>query len=281
MIGVMQTPIIPIFTSHHSIGQSILTLESDIYKKINEKQADGTYLPKKTKEVEITEPTSIFAIAKKHEEESVFLVESDISSYWKFYKNAKELGVRPIYGIKLAVCSDMEDKEPTSKKTESNIIVVFKNSQAYYDMVPFYSAASTIGMNGHRRIDWKNLHKYWTDNFLLLVPFYSSFIARNLMVHNQSSLPEFRGIEPTFLIQQQGLPFDEMILSATQNYCRATSTTMQDAHQVYYYKNEDVMTHQTIQCIRKRSSWQKPNLEHYASDQFSYEAYLEKIGKTI
>ena len=262
-----------LFATHHSIGSAILTLETDIYKKVNEKQSNGTFLQKKTKEVETKEPVSIFAIAKKHNLNKLIVAESDISSYWKFYKGCKEFEIQGIYGIKLEIANDLE-----SDSTASNIIIFLKNSQAYYDIVMPYSMAASTKKS--KRITWDILHQYWTPNFALAIPFYSSFIARNLMRFQHNALPNFKDISPTFLLQSHGLPFDEMIKEATLNWCEQNQAATEEVHQVYYYKNEDVMKHQTIQCLQKmpRTNWDKPNLDHYASDQFSFESFLDKIG---
>lgn len=259
---------IPLFTTHHSIGESVLTVESDIFNK--DKTVDMT-----------AAPLSVFAIAKHHKQESLVVVDSDISAYWKLYKGAKELDLNLIYGLKITVCADMADKEPSSEKTESSVIIFFRNSQAYYDFVPIYSDASIIGNRKGRRLDWKTLNERWTANFALCLPFYSSFIARNLLVLDQKSYPDFGAIKPTFFIQDHGLPFDSLIREAVEKYVATEKLASQPAHQVYYYRDGDCVKHQTLQCINRRTTLDKPNLEHYGSDEFSYESYLRTIGKSL
>ncbi len=263
----------PIFSSHHSVGESILTLETDIYKKINELQPNGTYLPKKTKEIEFKEPISIFAVAKKYELDKVVLVDSDISPYWKFYKGCKELGLQAIFGIKIRVINGEE------AHTDSNVIIFLKNSQAYFDVIPLYSYASTNF--GHTRyLTWADLKRFWSKNFVLGIPFYSSFVARNIMKFEHAAMPDFEGMEPTFFIENHGLPFDDLIEESTRNWCEINKCKTQETHQIYYFKDKDVMKHQTIRCLRKipRTNWEKPNLEHYASNEFSFESFLRKNG---
>lgn len=258
----MEQEVIPVFVTHHSIGESILTIE-------------------KEKEIEPLKPVSVLAIAKQYEQKGIFVVDSDISSYWKLYKNAKELELHLVYGVKLAVCTDLTDKTPESQKTESSVIIVFKNSQAYYDFVPLYSQASTEGYHKERRLDWKTLKDKWSDNFALYLPFYSSFIARNNLCLDQKAFPDFSRFTPTFLVEEHGLPFDNIIHDGINRYVAATGYPTLKSHQVYYYRDVDAMKHLTIQCIERRSNWDKPNIEHYASNQFSYESYLRAIGKSL
>ena len=258
--------ILPVFTTHHSIGESILTVE-------------------KEDKIKPTQPVSVLAIAKTHGEPQIVVAESDISSYWKLYKYSKALDVQLIYGIKIAVCADRTNKEEASAKSESNVIIFFKNSQAYYDFVPIYSDASTIGdRDGLRRLDWKTLNERWTENFELALPFYSSFIARNLMVLDSCCFPDFGSIEPTFLLAAQGLPFDAMITRAVKKYADLNKVVIQPAHQIYYYKDKDVTKHLAFKCIKSDkfvSNLEKPNIQHYGSNKFSYESYRKLSGNPI
>lgn len=266
----MTSDLIPIFTTHHSISESILTVEADIFQKKDKAKVDLN-----------ASPISCLALAKHYGQESLLVVESDISSYWKLYKNTKDLGLKLVYGVKLTVCADMHDKDPSSEKTESSVVILFKNSQAYYDMVPLYSIASTEGNRDGRRLDWKTLTERWSDNFVLYLPFYSSFVARNLMILDQKAFPAFGKLKPVFFVQDQGLPFDRMIRKGVEKYAQSEGFAIQPAHQVYYYKDADCVKHQTIQCINRRTTLDKPNLNHYGSDQFSYESYLRATGRTL
>ncbi len=270
----MTEDLVPIFTTHHSIGESIIT--ADEFKKDDK--------------IEANKPVSVLAIAKVHGQDPFLVVDTDISAYWKLYKGAKDLGLQLAYGIKLVVCADLHDKSEEGEKTESNIIVLFNNTQAYYDFVPIYSLASTTGMHGgKRRIDWDNLHKLWTDNLSMVLPFYSSFIARNLLVYNSRCMPDFKAIQPRFFMQSHGLPFDEIIKDGVERYTKSSGHGIVPAHQIYYYRDRDAMKHMTLQCLTntkpgpesRKPTWDKPNLDHYGSDEFSYESYLRNIGKSL
>src|SRR5687767_13982911 len=110
----MESDLIPIFTTHHSIGESILTVEADIFQKKD-----------KTKVNLDASPISCLALAKHYGQKSLLVVESDVSSYWKLYKNSKDLDLHLIYGVKMTVCADMADKEATAEKTESSVVIIF------------------------------------------------------------------------------------------------------------------------------------------------------------
>ena len=260
----------PYFSSDHSIGESILTL-------------DAPEIDRETKEIlpiDLDSPVPIFAIAHQYNIARPLIIDSDISGFWKLYKNAESSGQKYTYGIKIAVCQDMDDKTPEQESTESNIIIIFKNSRAYYDMVPLYTEASTRGMTAKcRRMDWKTLKKYWTGNFKLAVPFYSSFIARNLLKFGSVALPEFGDVQPTFFIQRQGLPFDDILEQATKSYCKENNYKSIEAHHCYYHKDEDIKAYLTFRCIQDRSTLDKPEQSHFCSDGFSFESYVRKTSQ--
>jgi hypothetical protein len=80
---------IPIFTSHYSLGESILTLEA--------KPAEGG-------------PESIINIVKEHKMGRCVLVESKMDGFFEAYKNLEKVGAELFFGLKVIICKDHEDK---------------------------------------------------------------------------------------------------------------------------------------------------------------------------
>ncbi len=253
--------ILPIFVSAHTIGESILTLDEE-----SEIKADAT--------------TSIFAIAKVHSLPKVCIVDEDISGYWRAYDISIKMKIPLVYGIKLSIVANLTDKTPESNFTESKIVVLFKNSKGYEDFIVPYSEAATTGVyNKERRLDWQTLQKYWTPNLILCVPFYSSFLARNLTRLNHRATPSFGNLSPVFFEEEHGHPYDEVISPALHKYCEANKCPIQKAHTIYYYNEIAAKGHLTIKCLHNRSSWDRPNLENfYVTETFSFEEYLKKTN---
>lgn len=260
--------VIPAFISHYSLGCSALTVE-------------------KESEIKDNAPVSILAIAKTHKENPFLIIENDMASYWKLYKNCAAMDLQYIFGIKLTVCADLKDKSDESKKTESNVIFLFKNSDSYYKFVPIYTLAATEGMlAGKKRLDWKTLKERWSDDFELIFPFYSSFLAKNLLRYDHSSISDIGGIKASFFLEEHSMPFDNLISGAVKNYCESSGYPILESHKVAYYKDSDAMNLLTIKCMRNRkggmtNTWEKPNLDHFSSSSFSYESYCKRVGKTL
>ncbi|NJO61245.1 MAG: PHP domain-containing protein [Richelia sp. RM2_1_2] len=169
-------PVIPIFSTDHSVGDSILTVNKESTTKY---------------------PISVLAIAKTHKLKKIVVVDSNFSSFWQLYRNAKDLEVDFIYGQKIRICADINQKDENSIKTESNVIVIAKNSEGYSDLIQLYSQGRH-GFYYVPRIDWNILNKFYTENLIILIPFYSSFLAYNTLRLNYCANPSFSSFTPVF-----------------------------------------------------------------------------------
>jgi hypothetical protein len=82
---------LPLFKSHFSIGKSILTL--DLPSKHNEGGSD-----------------SIFKIADENNFSEIILVEDSFNGFLQAKKNAEELNMQLIFGIRFLVAEDIDEK---------------------------------------------------------------------------------------------------------------------------------------------------------------------------
>lgn len=267
---------VPLFTSHYSIGKSILTLDSpDELSKSDPEMVDNYGFKENY-------PVSIFSIAKKHDLKEIYLVETNFSGFITAYKTATKLGISLRFGIKLIVCNDITDKTNESLNTESKIIVWMLNSDGYADLLKLYSFAATDGFYYVPRIDWKSLHKFLTSNLYLTIPFYDNFLFQNLLTMSVC-VPELRNIQPVFFLENHALPFDSLAQHKITEYAAANHCDIQLAHSIYYYKNADVLPYQVYRIITRRGYERGdifvPNLDHFGSDQFSFESYLTQYGR--
>jgi DNA polymerase III alpha subunit len=255
--------IISIFTSHYSIGQSTLTFDVA------------------TEDIDINKPVSILSIAKKHKIKPV-IVDDDYGGFWELYKNAKESEVDYVYGLRFCLADSIDLASPDFKETHSNVILLFKNSQSYYDAIIPYSEGSRQDTK-LPTLTWEQFNKYDLSNFDILIPFYSSFIARNLLNYKHRALSKFNNeIKPLLLTQNQELPFDNLIKNQINDFVKSNDWPTQEAHWVRYYREEDIKRFMALNLITQkqtgaeRATFEKPELKHFISDQFSFESYLNK-----
>jgi len=249
----MSNNILPIFTSHYSVGRSLLTTdEADEYKE--------------------NSPKSIFTLAQKYGLKDVYVVDNSISGFVSLYQNAKKSKLNLIYGLKLTCCNDILDKSEESLATEHEIIVWLLNTKdSGKDIYRLSTKAATDGFYYQARICPKSLKESMTENLTISIPYYSSFLAKNLLTFSKCVFnpTEFNC---TFFVEPlHNLPFDGLIGDAVLKFC-GNKFEMINTHTIYYEKKADFLAYQVRRTIAKRSTLECPNLDFFSSDSFCLES---------
>jgi len=242
---------IPLFKSCHSIGKSILTL-SDPEKD----KDDGS--------------DSIFTILIESKKKELYLVEDSMSGFFEAYRRCKELDIQLIFGYRFTCCNSLENKESNHK-----LIAFAKNDQGCKDLNKFYTYINT---KCEGRISNEDLLNIWTDDMFLAVPFYDSFIFNN-QLHLGNCIPNFGKIQPTFFVEHNGLPFDNLVEKAVRDY-NAGQFNIELTKSIYYRYRDDCEALQTYKILCNRSfgrqaTLSSPNLNHFGSNEFCWESFLE------
>jgi DNA polymerase III alpha subunit len=243
---------IPIFKSHFSLNSSLLTLEP-------------------AEEIKDNLPASVFSVAKKHGLKDVYLVDSSMSGFLQAFSGAKKSELNLRYGVELTVVSNIKDKSEESLKTEHTIIVWLLNSEGYPDLCKLVTCANIEGFYYRPRIDEESLAKLLTPNLMVTIPFYGSFLANNSLKF-ATCVFNYERFNSIFFKEYSNLPFDQVI----ENKINSLKVSTQPVKTVYYYRKSDFPAFMTVKCIGKRSTWDKPNLDGMASDDFAFETFLEQ-----
>jgi len=252
--------VLPLFKSQYSLGKSILTLAN------TEKEKD---------KLDPLYPISIFDIAEKYKLEKIVLVDESISGFLEAQQTAKKRKIDFIYGLLLRCMENIESKNEASLKTISKVIVFIKNTQGYKDLIKISSLASKQGFYYKPNIDFHHLKKMWTENLLLAIPFYDSFLARNTL-EGYRCVPNFSFTKPIFFIENSGLPFDPLLQAKVTDYVSTIGAEILPSRSIYYFKKDDFLAYLTFRCIHERTSLEKPQLDHCSSDYFSFETWEEQ-----
>lgn len=237
------------FKTHYSL-KSILTLESP------------------EEDIGDNKPVSVALIAKKHNLPYVFLVEDDIGGFFEAYQSFEE--VCPFYfGWRVTMCENIDEKTKESFDTEHKIVIFAKNTEGYYDLIKLYNKAQTDGFYYVPRLDSKLLKELWTNNLMLVVPFFDSHVYNSYSM-SRSILPDFGKIKPIYSIENHPLPFLDKIREKVEKLCSDFGYSILECRTVYYYKPEDFEAYQTYRCIQNRTSLEVPNLDGMAANSFSF-----------
>lgn len=244
---------IPLFKSHYSLGRSILTLEDKI-------EADDY-------------PDSIIQIAKQYRLKEISLVEDNMSSFLEAYTNTKNNNIKLNYGLRISITESINEKNEDSIQKTSKIILFFKNKKGYEKLTKLFSIAAKSGFYYGPRLDYKTLNENWSEDLILAIPFYDSFIFNNTL-KNMICIPQFEFTKPIMFVEENDLPFDDIIKNKVKKYAEENSLEVYKVKSIYYNRKKDFKSYLTFRCINNRSILNKPDLEHMSSDDFCFESYM-------
>jgi len=244
---------IPLFKSHYSLGRSILTLE--------DKNEPDDY------------PDSIIQIAKEHKLKEISIVEDNMSSFLEAYTNTKNNNIKLNYGLRISITESITEKNEESIQKTSKIILFVKNKNGYEKLTKLFSIAAKSGFYYGPRLDYKTLKENWNEDLILAIPFYDSFVFNNTL-KNMICIPQFEFTKPIMFIEENDLPFDDIIKNKVKKYAEENSLEVYKVKSIYYNKKKDFKSYLTFRCINNRSVLNKPELEHMSSNDFSFESYM-------
>lgn len=246
--------IIPIFRSTYSIGRSILTLDSEGSSKPNY-------------------PQSIIDLCKAGGIKDCFLIEDNYSSFPEAYSNCKKAGLNLRYGIRFTVCDDINKKDEESLVNEHRVIILAKNSKGEKQLEKIWSKAATTGFYYNARLDYNSIKELWTDDLQILMPFYDSFIHRNLLYFS-TIVPLFEFTKPYFCVEKgHELPFDHLIENAVLDYCSKYNHKILNTFTIYYPDIQRFKAFTVRKCVDSRTTISRPQLDHYSSDKFGFDTW--------
>jgi len=243
---------IPLFKSHYSLGRSILTLE--------DKSERDEY------------PDSVIQIAKQNKLKEIFLVEDNMSSFLEAYTNCKNNNIKLNYGLRISATESMNDKTDESRNKNSKIILFFKNKKGYESLTKLFSTAAKDGFYYEPRLDYSILKQNWSDDLILAIPFYDSFIFNNTL-KNSICVPQFDFTKPVIFIENNDLPFDLIIKDKMLSFAKENKLEIFNTKSIYYNSRKDFKTYLTFRCINNRSVLNKPEIEHMSSNEFCFESW--------
>lgn len=245
----------PIFKSTYSIGKSILTLDDS---------------------EELGGSDSIISICQDNKLSQLVLVEDSMTGFIKAHNICKENDIHLIFGLRITCCNDTADESISSNH---KIIIFAKNDDGCRLLNKISSHAA---INCNNRIDFKYLNSIWQGNNVdLVIPFYDSFIFNNHM-YLANCVPDFSKIKPTFFLENNNLPFDKIIGDHIDHFtCDGYDYKRKGVKSIYYKDKKDYAALQTYKILCNRSfgkvaSLSSPNLNHFGSDEFCFESYLEQ-----
>lgn len=257
----MQFKVTPLFKTAFSVTRSILNSE-----------AEGKSKPDRS--------PSIVDIAKREGIKHLFAVENQIGGYLQAKTNLEKIGVGYSLGWILNVVSDLSDETGES----SHKVVIFnKNDDGWKDLINIHNLASTkLNAKSGPRITGEILQENWTDNLLLAIPMYDSYLFNNLLT-TKKCLLNIGKIKPVYFSESNDLPFDHIINDKLESLKQSEGIDILKTKSIYYENREDFDAYLTLRLLNRRTygsnnTLQEPNLEYMNSKEFCVEAWKEQNG---
>ena len=271
MADTTTAAVLPIFRSHYSLGGSILTLQE----------------PGKAKP---GNPLSVFDLAARAKMDAVHLWDHRLDGFLEAYKSAQKAKVKLCFGLTLTICADHKDKDPETRRTESAVTILVLNAKGYSDLIRIWNRAWCDGSftfrdNTYGRADWRLLKEYWTENLGLVLPYFSSFLAKNTLTTNVVT-PELP-VTPWLTMEVDSrLPFAPLLDAAVLRYQSGGNPTKGLLKvKTICYEGDDTglsfKAYQTFRAIHTGGTFDAPEVNHFASNRFSFKAWQELVAKPI
>lgn len=245
---------LPIFRSNFSLT-SILTLEAATDSPVDENRS-----------------ASIFQICKDSSLKEAYIVDNTLTGLVDAYENAVKSNINLRFGYRVSVCRDISEKTPESTNTESKFII-FASKDSYEPLIKLHNISTTQGIyNSKPRLDFETLKNNWSDNLILAVPFYDSYLHYNLL-YGRQCVPDIDFTKVFYFVENNDLPFDNILTKHLQS--SVDNSSIIKSKTIYYKNKSDFKAYMTYRCILNRTTFQKPELPHFGSMEFCMESWLE------
>lgn len=208
--------------------------------------------------------------------EELFLVDDSMSGFLQGYLNSEKAKLKFRFGLRIRVCEDLNEKNEEQIKKTSKVIVFAKTKQGYQRLIKIYTQAAQKGFYHAPRTDYKALKENWNDKDLsLMIPFYDSFLHLNTL-HGYMCMPDLSFCDPVYAVEQNDIPFNFLIRKKVEEFCKQNKCV--NVKSIFYNNKEDFKAFLTFKCINKRTTLDKPNLDHMTSDEFCLQSWKENNG---
>jgi len=189
----------------------------------------------------------------------IYIVEDCMTGFPESFRTFKD---KLRFGLRFSIYN-----EDYSEESESKMIAFANGDAGAKELYTLY----TESFNKKNTRPWEH-----TKNLQYVVPFYDSFLHKNLTTFSNCvvDLPS----DIPFLVEQNNLPFDSLIHDKILSYCENYSNEVVDVKSIYYENREDVLAFQTYKLICNRRigrtyNLSNPGLDHFGSNEFCIESW--------
>ena len=169
-----------------------------------------------------------------------------------FVATAKKEGLNPIVGCELYLTKTINEKQ----RSYERLILLAKNQQGYQNLVKLVTVSHLDGFYYKPRIDIAHLEKYNSD-LIAISPGLSGPIANAIKSTQDEQAIEFSkqfkqiyGDNFYLGINRLGVPFEDLIITKSQQISASLDIPLVVTNDVYYLKRESQFLCDILSCIQ-------------------------------
>src|SRR5665648_679464 len=192
----------------------------------------------------------------------------------KFYRAARDEGIRPIIGLELYVASDRSSRAGVKEKN-AHLTLLARDQTGYKNLVKLSTRAYLEGYYYKPRADWDLLAEHH-EGLIALTGCMSGRAAMLLKDGNDEAalaevqrLAELLGADNVYVeLQDAGLPEQRELLPKLALLAEKAGLRTVATNDVHYLRHEDSYAHDALLCIQTQSNLGDEDRMRYGSDEF-------------
>lgn len=194
-----------------------------------------------------------------------------------FYREAKEVGVKPILGCEIYVAPNSRfDKEPNASEDRYyHLVLLAENDTGYHNLMKIVSKGFVEGFYYKPRVDYEVLSKYH-EGIIALSACIAGEVQRNLLkgtyeegMRSARRYEEIFGKGNFFLeLQDHGLPEQKTVNQQLLRLSQDTGIDLVATNDIHYTFAEDEVAHDILLCIQTNKKVSDENRMRYEGGQF-------------
>jgi len=169
-----------------------------------------------------------------------------------FYVKAKEAGINPIIGCEMFLTPDISVKE----RSQQRLILLCKSYTGYQNLIKLVSISHLDGFYYRPRIDFEHIKQHAQD-LICISPGRRGPIASHLSNHHfdeakhvAERLKDVFQDDVYLGIQRSNLPFEDLIISGSQELGKQLDIPLVALNDVYYHTRETAYIKDVLFCIQ-------------------------------
>mgnify|MGYP003396920995 CR=1 FL=1 len=201
----------------------------------------------------------------------------------KFYKMAKEKGIKPIIGCEVYVAPrSRHDKNDKLDRTPYHLVLLCENNTGYNNLVKLVSLSSIEGFYSKPRVDIEILEKYH-EGLIALSGCVAGEVPRKILSKDfegaKETIIRYKNIfgENNYFIELQnhGISEEKIVLPSLYKFAEETGVGVVATNDAHYVNKEDAIAQKILVAIQTNTKIDEDSGMSLPNDEFYLKSYEE------